>query len=527
MVAWIDKLTAPFAPRWTARRVRARIALDALAGYDAASYGRRTAGWKRPSTDANAELRGALATLRSDARELIRNNAFAESALSTIVNHTCGGWGIAASTKHKQAAELWKAWAGTTACDADGRQDFAGLQKTVMRTVVESGECLVRRRLRRPEDNLPIPLQLQVLEPDYLDSTKDNATAAGFASSDGGADRSIIQGIEFDRIGRRIAYWMFRDHPGSSHPPSLSLTSDRIPASEILHVYRPGRPGQVRAPSWFAGVALRMKDFDEYLDAALMKQKIAACLAVITSDISGDATPLGIAVAQGAGEMQWDRLEPGLIHNAPPGRSITVVDPPAINEHAAYAKTVLSEIATGLGVAYEDLVGDYTGLPYSAARMSRIRHWENVHGWRWGLLIPQFCDPVWRWAMQAAVIGAALTETPAVEWTPPPPALLDPGVEAIAYMRLLRLGAITWPEMVRELGYDPDEQLDEIARWNGAFDKAGVIFDGDGRKMTQGGQLQGAAAGSSPPQAVARLLDELRRDITDAASNGASNGGGH
>lgn len=511
VLSFIDRLTAPIAPRWTARRMRARVAMDLLqAHYEAATHGRRTLGWRRPSSDANAAQRGDLATLRNEARDLIRNNAFAEAALSTIVDHTVG-WGITASTSSKRAEELWKAWAESTACDAEGRQDFAGLEKTVMRTIAESGECLVRRRWRKPDDvdvngeTLPIPMQLQILEPDYLDSLKEQAVLPNLGE--------IIQGVEFDAIGRRVAYWLFPEHPGSLRPSAQ--VSNRIPASEILHIFRPGRPGAVRGATWLAPVMLRLKDLDGYLDAALMKQKIAACLAVITSDVTGDAAPLGVAVARGSGEQEIDRLEPGLIHNAPPGRSVTVVDPPAISEHAAYTKTVLQEIATGLGLAYEDVTGNYDGLPYSAARMSRLRHWARVHGWRWGLLIPQFCQPAWQWAMIAAQITTDLTAMPSVAWTAPPPPMLDPNQEAIAYTRLLRIGGITWPEMIRELGYEPEAQLAEIAKWKGLIDARKLIFDSDPSKTTMNGQLQGSAAVTEAPTAP---------DPTATASAFATNG---
>ena len=86
----------------------------------------------------------------------------------------------------------------TTACDADGRLDFAGIQKQALRTVVESGEVLVRRRIRRPEDGLPIPLQLQVLEPDHLDATRD-----GITTPNGGRDRAGDR-VFADRATRRL-----------------------------------------------------------------------------------------------------------------------------------------------------------------------------------------------------------------------------------------------------------------------------------------------------------------------------------
>lgn len=491
---WLDRLTVALAPIWTLRRQRARMAGELMSRhFEAASAGRRTQGWTRAgSTDANAANSSGLARLREVARDLVRNNSYAESALSTIVDHAVS-WGIVAKPNKKsataaarnQAEDRWKAWADTTACDADGRLDFAGLQKLVMRTVVESGEVLIRRRWRRPEDNLPIPLQLQVLEPDYLDSTKDGVTTPG-----GGR---IIQGIEFDAIGRRSGYWLFSEHPGSTFLGASTVfgTSRFIPASEILHVFKNGRPGQIRGASWFAPVTLTLKDLDDYEDAALMKQKIAACLAVITSDLDGTAPPLGTATTAAPGV---DMIEPGMIFNVPPGRSITVVDPPLVSEHDAYAKTVLRKIATGLGVTYEDLTGDYGNMPFSAARMSRLRHWARVEDWRWRMLIPQFCDPVWNWAMQAAMVSGMQVDTPpAAEWTAPPPAMLDPDAEARGYMTALRIGAITWPDMVRERGYDPEAQFAEIVEWKKKMFLAELILDCDPSTTTQAGQPRNAA----------------------------------
>lgn len=477
---WVDRFTEGIAPRWTLRRVQARIARDLLARhYEAASGGRRTSGWPRSAGDANAAIGYALETLRQHARDLVRNNPYAESALTTIADHAVG-WGITAKpsretrdTVRTKALSTWEAWAETTACDADGREDFYGLQKLVMRTVAESGEAIVRRRWRRPDDGLPIPLQLQVLEPDYLDASKQVT-----ALPDGGR---VIQGVEFNGIGRRVAYWLFRDHPGSF---ISSRQADRIPASEVLHIYKRKRPGQVRGASWFAPVILRMKDFDTYEDAALVKQKIAACLAVITSDVDGSAPALGAATD---GTPPIDSLEPGMILNAPPGRSISVVQPPTISEHKEYAETVLRAIATGLGMTYEDLTGDYSGLTFSAARMSRIRHWDRVHDWRWLMLIPQFCQPVWSWAMQAAAI-TGLPEQPLAEWSAPPMPMIEPQAEAAAYRELVRIGGITWPEMVRERGYDPETVLAEIAETNKKLDALGIVLDCDPRRTSQQGQ---------------------------------------
>jgi lambda family phage portal protein len=487
----LDRAIGFLAPRVALQRMKARGAMELLARhYEAAAHGRRTQGWRRSASDANAVVGPALSVLREVARDLVRNNPYAESALTTIGDHVVG-WGIVAKPKKKnvKAAELWNAWAGTTACDSDGRNDFAGLQKLVMRTVVESGEVLVRRRFRLPKDELPIPIQLQVLDPDYIDTLK-----TGITLENGGR---IIHGVEFDVLGRRVAYWLFPEHPGSTMLFGAATASRRVPADNILHVYKQSRPGQVRGPSWFAPVLLRFKEFDEYEDATLMKQKIAACLAVITSDADGSNPSLGI---QNPDDATIDSLEPGMIINASPGRSISVVQPPTVREHADYARTTLRAIATGIGVTYEDLTGDYDGMPFSAARMSRLRHWARVEDWRWRTLIPQFCDPVWYWAMEAATI-MGLEGAPAAEWTAPPPPMIDPANEGLAYMRNIRTGIMTLSEAQRERGYDPVAVMTEMAADNRRLDELEIILDSDPRNTTQAGQPRQMGAAPAAPAA--------------------------
>jgi lambda family phage portal protein len=528
-VNWLDRVTLAIAPLWTMRRVKARVALDLFErNYEAASIGRRTQGWRVSSSDANSALFGGLARLRENARDLVRNNPYAESAVSTVADHTVG-WGIVAkpakSAPRVQAArfwEAWKAWAESTACDAEGRLDFAGLEKLVTRSAATDGEVLVRRRWRRPEDNLPLPLQLQVIESDYLDTLKDGITTAS-----GG---SIIQGIEYDVLGKRSAYWLYRDHPGATWAGIRTgvRQSVRIPASEILHVYKVNRPGQARGPSWFAPVLVRLKDFDEYEDAALMKQKIAACLAVLTTDIDGTTPPIGESPQE---QPKWDVLEPGMIANLAPGRAITVVDPPSVSEHAPYSQTVLRAIAAGFGTTYEDLTGDYANMPFSAARMSRLRHWARVEDWRWRMLIPQFCDPAWAWAVEAArvanVVNMPIEMSLPAEWTAPPMPMIEPDKEGLAYQRNIRTGIQTLSDAIRERGYDPVDLLAEYAKDNELLDKLGIILDSDARQTTQQGGPRTSAStpgGDSSGDSTSPNGGPPTPSAAKASTNGSRNG---
>lgn len=508
--------------------------------YEAASTGRRTDGWYRLGTDANAAAGGAtLSRLRSQGRDLVRNNPWARRGIRRIVTNTVG-WGARPKPTGKGGdliAQRWKAWAETTDCDAAGRLTMYGLQKLVMRTVVEAGEVLIRRRMRRPDDGLDIPLQLQVLEPDYLDASRD-----GIIGEAGGP---IIQGVEFDAIGRRAAYWLFDRHPGSlgafgsvSAVGRVSPISKRYPADGILHVYEMERPGQVRGVPWLASVDVRLHDFDEFEDATLVKQRIAASMAAFVTDINGDNAPLGIAGTDAASGQAVDTFEPGMIIPLQPGKQVTTTNPPAANDHQSYSVTCLRSIAAGMGITYEELTGDFSQTNYSSGRMGRISMRSDVDDWRWNMLIPQFCAPVWEWMLDAMILAGDRVEQAPAEWHPAPMPILEPEMELKAYALAVRNGFMTWPQVIRELGYDPREQLTEIAEYNKAFDADDVALDCDPRRMTANGGVQqvwssGSIAAWPPPPAPAELPQAAEpagassSDAGDGDGSTAANGAAH
>jgi hypothetical protein len=61
----------------------------------------------------------------------------------------------------------------------------------------------------------------------------------------------IRSGIELNKYGRRVAYWMYRQHPGDrvmGRTPSPQELL-RIPAEQVAHMFEPERPGQLRGVS--------------------------------------------------------------------------------------------------------------------------------------------------------------------------------------------------------------------------------------------------------------------------------------
>jgi lambda family phage portal protein len=495
---WVDRVIRSMSPGWAARRAQARLLLR---NYEAASTGRRTSGWARNNGDADSVMRVALPELRRHARDLERNNSWAKRALNVIGNNTVG-WGIVPKAVDDPTADLvWKTWAERTECDSEGLLTFAGIQRLAMKTIAKDGEVLIRRRWRRPEDKLSIPVQIQILEGDYIDINRDRTLPNG---------GEIVQGVEFDALGRRVAYWLFPNHPGSA----LSVgESRRVLASEILHVFDVERPSASRGVSWLASAIVNIKDLDEYEDGELLKQKIAACFTAFVKDSDGSAGYIG---EEDTSDDSLETVGPGAVSYLAPGKDVVFGNPPTVQEGSFAART-LRKFCAGLGVPYEEVTGDYSNFNFSSARMSKVTHYENVKHWRYNMLIPLLCDGVWGWAMEAAVLAGKVRKPVLAEWTAPPMAMIEPDKEGLAISRLVRNGVMTPSDVVREQGGDPVTFFERYAADMKKLDALGIQLDSDVRAVSQAGLTQvrvgaGGGDGGKPPAAAGDKAPAKRSD---------------
>ncbi len=503
-INWIDRVVSYFNPRAGAIRRRARlieVTLDEAMSkrkYEGAATGRRTDGWLTSGTSANAEVGPALQKLRARSRDLVRNNPYAARGIQAIASNVIGtgivlqaGGEGKASGRAKVLTDLWRRWAETTECDADGRNDFYGLQALVMRTVTESGGAIVRRRRRKFIDGLTVPIQLQVLEPDFIDLTREGTGLEGGL---------IYQGVEFNAIGKCVAYWLYQNHPGDSRAisGSSSIKSYRVPASELRYIFRGDRPGQLHGVPWLAPVMIKLRDFDDFEDAQLTRQKIAACFTAFIRDIEMPDSPTTQANTLG------ETLEPGAMQQLPNGKTIEFANPPGVTGYGEYTSSVLHSIAIGFGTTYEVLTGDLRQVNYSSGRMGWIEFQRNIEQWRHLMVIPGFCQTTWDWFKEAATLAGAKTDGVTSSFTPPRREMIDPTKEVSATVRSIRAGLQTLSGAIRENGNDPDTHLAEWASDAKKIDDLGLILDSDPRKTMQAGIAQAyiddAAGGTNPPE---------------------------
>ena len=488
----IDRLVSFINPEAGARRARARLLQDIYAGgtrkYDAASSGRRN-NVKVSSTSANTEIAQASRELRNRHRDMVRNNPYATKAVAVIAANVVGT-GIKPSIQDigkrgmKVTKQAWKAWADTSVCDWDGRKTFAGIQKLAMRAVAESGEVFIRAH-RVPELR-PVPLKLQVLEADFLDIEKD-----GISTPNGGY---IMQGIEFDAKGMRTGYWLFDFHPGENRV-YRSMTSSRIPADEVIHIYHEERPGQIRGIPFGVSVMMRLRDFDEYEDAQLIRQKVAACFAAFVTDtkdpLPGETNPNG--------GYAMERVEPGMIEYLPPGKQVTFGSPPATDGYDEYSRRMLQGAAAGYGITYEAMTGDLSNVNFSSGRMGWLEMGRQIADWQELMLVPQLCDRVWQWFTTAGYIAGNATLTATASWTPPARLMIDPVKETKGLSEQVRNGFISWQEAVRQMGYDPDMIAEELSQDYKAFETLGFMLACDPRFDVN---RQASTPEDSPPDPV-------------------------
>ncbi|QBQ98175.1 phage portal protein [Paraburkholderia pallida] len=454
---FLDRAISWVSPSAGVQRMRARAALEsgrvAARAFDGASKNLRGLNWRTPGTSGNAELVPALAALRNRSRDLVRNNGYIKHALR-VWGANLVGTGIVAKFDNKRVQTAWTAWIDQ--CDADGLLNFYGLQLMVARAMKESGECLVRFRVRRLDDGLDVPLQLQVLEADYLDSSRMGLIDGGFC----------VAGVQFDRIGRRVGYWLFDQHPGELIQVTTRIQSRFVPASEVLHLFDPTtRPNTVRGLPEFAVSIWRARDLDEYHEAERVRKKIEACFAgfIIGSAESGPVGSPVSASVTGSTRVQVEQLEPGTLSYLNPDEDIKFATPTSNGDFEPYNRAELRAIAAGSDVTYEQLTGDFSQVNFTSGRMGKMEFKRILEQQQWLIFIPMFCNAVANRFVQTGYLAGRFAKPVAPrDWTAPRIEMVDPLRETKAMVEQINEGLISRAEAQRQIGQDPATMNKEI-----------------------------------------------------------------
>jgi len=447
-----DRIVGTFNPIAGLRRHHAREML--ARAYEGAST---RDGWRprRPGASANTDQAMDAGTLRTRARSLYQNVGYITRGVEAKVANVIGT-GITPNSLAPNAQrvnDLRAKWAAVA--DADGVFDLYGLMAAAYRAMVLDGEVLIRKRPRRPEDNLPVPLQLQLLEIDWLDTAK--------MGTNGG--NTIIAGIEYSPVGQRVAYWLFDQHPGEQVSFRRGRAASRpIPADSIIHIYNPARPGQGRGVTDLASIIARTRDLETYDDSERARKNLESRLAVLASgDVTQMQAPMPDQVADHT-TGHLGSLAGGSIMRVPDGVNLTVVEPKAAPGFAEYYRLQLHIVAAGMGVTYEMLTGDVKEVNFSSARVALLEFRRFAEQVQWLVLVPKMCAPVWAAFIAAGELAGKLptNQSPAVDWATPKWDYVNPMQDVKADLAEISGGLSSISEKLRRRGYKPDQVFTEL-----------------------------------------------------------------
>jgi lambda family phage portal protein len=468
----LDKIIGWFNPKAGLQRTRARAAETVLLSYEGVRSARRMGEWRPTGTSGNAEMGPAIGKLRDNAEDLVRNNAFAAKAVRRWCRRVIG-YGITPQADtgdlsvNERIDALWKSWSNE--CCSDTRMNIYSAQRMITRTAFTRGECLIRLWDRLSTDGLQVPFQIQVLEPDNLDTYKTEALSGG---------GYVLHGVQFDGVGRIKGYWLFGQHPGEIVQMSQrGMVSKFVPAEYVIHHVPLERPGDVRGVSRFAPVINKLRDLDEYSDAEIMRKKIEACLAMFVGQDEGPDGPTMGGVITDADGKKIESFQPGMIAYGNAGQKPEFFAPTSGGDYAAHKTIELREIAAGLDQPYI-ILGEDWNVSYSNFRGGAVDERDSIDEYRWLWFIPQVMDRIWqRFIQKLFAMGKIPEVNYGVKWNPPPFDLLDRKNEAEADELELRIGKKTWAQLVGDQGIDPVKQLEDIKRWKSLLEEAGVSFN--------------------------------------------------
>ncbi len=444
---------------------------------------REIASWLPGRGSADSDLLPELDTIVARSRDLTRNHGIAAGAMQTLSDNIVGtGFRLSAKPDYKALGKtkeweeewqahvesLWRSWSETFECDAAKSLTFHGLTTQVFKSCLINGEALAIPLWLKDR---PFSTAIQLVEPDRL------------SNPNGKADSKTLRGgIEIDKYGAPVAYYIQKDHPGDFWTGTASW--ERIPAftsfgrRRVLHVHDISRIGQSRGKPVLSSIMPMFKMLDHYerseLQAAIVNAMIAAFIETPMDGESLNELFGGSSDDYLSAKKDWQvKLEGGSIIPVFPGDKVAPFTPSRPNSaYGSFVENLLRHIGTGLNIPYELLLKDFSKTNYSSARSALLEAWRYFNGRRkW--LSTYWATPVYELWLEEAV-NKGLVDAPnfyenryaytRCKWIGPGRGWVDPVKEAQACQIRMDIGLSTLEAECAGQGLDWEEVLEQRAR---------------------------------------------------------------
>jgi lambda family phage portal protein len=441
-----------------------------------------------------------LRRMRDRARQNERENVLACAILDRYTDNVIGaGLRVQPATSdpdfNKQVLELWEDWKDSA--EITGRYAFGEWQAMKYRSHARDGD-VGTVLVSRGDD-----AYLQTISGDYIDSLSgailDNVTN--------------VHGMELGPDQRPVRY-----HIKSADDKGW-WTETIVPARNFVFFPRCKQLTDYRGEPLFAPIFTLLEQIGAYVDAEVMKQRIAACQALIikrqASGLAYGALPT-TTNAQGAEQASW-RLEPGLVQVLATGEEMQAFTPSSgAQDFVALMRCLIGFLGLNCGLTLQMLLMDYGGMSYTAGKAGTL---QSHHHFRMkqSRFVERALKRIYQWWLSKQVKAGRLIVPSGLKgnfwrhlWIAPGFPLLDPNKEIAAQMAEIDAGLGTYSDIALSRGHIFEELCERRARDEALLDQFGIVPS----RSTLTRDLVAPAAPAKPPSG-AENDDDLEDEQAD------------
>lgn len=410
--------------------------------------------------------------MRNRARHEVANNSLARGIVLTLANDTIGTGPrlqlVAGDASPEVRAGLnriehdWAQWAAATG--------LAEKLRTMRMARTQDGEAFALL-VTNPALPTRVKLDLRLVEADQV-TTPDLYWATP----------NHIDGIVFDAAGNPSQYHVLKQHPGAA-AAMFQADYDRIPASQVVHYFRPERPGQHRGlPELMPALGL-FAELRRFTLAVIAAAETAADYAAVIKST-------GPAVEQAAVEaMETVELERRMATVLPEGWDLGQIkaEQPSTT-YPMFKREILNEIARCLNMPYNIAACNSSGYNYASGRLDHQTYYKSIdvdrHAMATQILERVFAAWLREYLADASGISPSDIDLTHYEhtWFWDGREHVDPGKEASAQAMRLANHTTTLAYEYGRQGRDWEQELRQRSRELAMMRQLGLDVGGEGPK---------------------------------------------
>jgi lambda family phage portal protein len=404
-------------------------------------------------------------TMRNRARYERQNNSYLAGMSATLANDLVGtGPRLQLQFGDDDTARMVE----RAFFDWSWQIDLASKLRTMREALVVDGEAFA---MMITNPRMPgVQLDLRLVESEMV------ATPTELMAQSITPDGSTVDGLEFDTVGNVTAYQVLNYHPGSNFRVN-TLEFQRVPASQMVHWFRPIRPGQHRG---MPEVTPALKLF-----AQLRRYTEAVCAAAETAaDFAGflrtNSPAAEVDEVEAFAEMPIEKRSMVTLPDGWTFEQLKAEQP--TSTYAMFKRELIGEIGRCLGLPFNVSALDSSSYNYASGRMDHQVYATTQRILRDDLERKMLDRLLEAWVNEATLAGYMPEGVPAFSewdwsWQWDGKEHVDPAKEANAAETRLRNHTTTLAAEYAKQGKQWDVELRQRAAEVALMDELGLFVD--------------------------------------------------